>query len=478
MRDLRVDDSIPDITVVCAGHLLTMGQLGDVADGAVAISRSTGTILDVGPRLAVLTAHPNAHVVGDRHSIVLPGFVNCHDHLSEALISGLAETMSLYEWQQRLIRPILPHLTREMARVGALLKGIEMVQSGITCVNDMFNHGTPGSLTTLGAVDGLDELGLRGVFSYAAHDWPDPFPLDSILTEHEALAERTEASPLTGFRLGIATIQSQTDELLAATVRLATQRGWKIHTHVAEVREEITDARIRFGTNTLGRARSFGVLDLDVLCAHCVWVTEADVDLLASHPSSVAHNPLANMILGSGLCPVPRLRSAGIPVGLGTDGCASNDSHDMLQVIKCAALIQKLHHLDPLALTARDVLRMATIDGARSLRLDDQIGSLDVGKRADVVRFSGSGPRLAYIHDPYQQLAYCASPGDVSDVWIDGEPIVVDRQLRTVTVSDIVTAARELAGELVEVAGLQSLLSASARSLHGPQEEPTSMVAP
>ena len=130
------------------------------------------------------------------------------------------------------------------------------------------------------------------------------------------------------------------------------------------------------------------------------------------------------MILASGVCPVPRLRAAGIPVALGTDGAASNDSHDMLQVMKCAALIQKLHHLDPLALSARDVLTMATIEGARALRIDHRVGSLEIGKQADVVRFAGDGVRLAYVHDPYQQLVFCAGPDDVADVWVAGRQVL------------------------------------------------------
>ncbi len=460
MRTHSGPDSARDgglVTVARAGHVLTMGPKGDIADGAVAFDGADGLIRAVGGHSTVRAAFPEASTVGDSRDVLVPGLVNAHDHLSEGLISGIGETMSLYEWQQRLIRPVGPHLTREMARAGTLLKGAEMIRSGITCVNDMFVHANPGSLASLGVADGLEEIGLGGVICFGAHDLPDPLPMSALLEEHEALSERLSQSENVGFRLGIATIHAQTNQLFDASVKLAARHGWKVHTHLAEVREEITEARLAYGTNTLGRGVSAGLLDLDVIFAHCIWVNEPDIDVLTRHASSIVHNPLANMILASGVCPVPRLRAAGIPVALGTDGAGSNDSHDMLQVMKCASLVQKLHHLDPLALTARDVITMATIEGARALRIDDRLGSLEVGKQADVVRFAGDGVRLAYVHDPYQQLVFCAGPDDVADVWVAGRHVLANRRLTTVDEAAVVSEARRLAAELVRLADLGQL---------------------
>lgn len=471
-------DAVPaaGVTVVRGGHLLTMGPAGDIADGAVALEDSDeglGTILAVGPATEVLAAYPGAPVVGGPNDIVVPGFVNGHDHLSESLISGLAETMNLYEWQQKLIAPVVCRLDREMARVGARLKGVEMLQSGITCVNDMFVHTNPGSRATLGVVDGLEEIGLRGVVSYGAFDDPGGLtasPLDEIMAEHEALAARTaETADRVRFRLGVGTIHGQSDTLFRASIAAAADHGWAVHTHLAEVREEITDARIRWGTNTVGRAEAFGLVGIDTVYAHCVWVTEPDISRLtrgdAAGHAAVVHNPVSNMILASGVCPVPRLRAAGIPVGLGTDGSASNDSHDMLQVMKFAALLQKLTFLEPNAMTARDALTMATIDGARALRMDDVVGSLEVGKRGDLVRVAGQGPRLAYIHDPYQALVHCAGTGDVADVWIGGRRVLADRRTVLVDEAAVVDDARRLAAELVEAAGIHDLLGSTSLEL-------------
>ena len=193
-----------------------------------------------------------------------------------------------------------------------------------------------------------------------------------------------------------------------------------------------------------------------MLAAHCVWLDDTDVALLREHDVAVAHNPVSNMILASGVCPVPRLLRDGMTVGLGVDGPASNDSQNMLETMKIAALLQKVHHLQATALTAPQVLDMATAGGARALGVADEVGSLDVGKSADLALFAG--PALAAIHDPYQALVYAASVRDVAHVWVAGEPVVTDGRLVTVDLTDVLPRARELATELAAAAGLDSEL--------------------
>jgi 5-methylthioadenosine/S-adenosylhomocysteine deaminase len=344
-----------------------------------------------------------------------------------------------------------------MARVGAMLKGAELLLSGATCVNDMFCHANLGSMASLGVVDGLEELGLRGVVAFGPDDLAEAErrPVGDFLAEHDALAERCAASDLVGFRLGVGTVLGQSDELLAASARAAREHGWAVHTHLAEVREEVVEARRRWGRSTAERAADVGLFEVPVVAGHAIWVDEAEVGLLAGAGVAVAHNPVANMILGSGVCPLPRLRAAGIPVGIGTDGPASNDSQNLLEAVKAAALLQKVARLDPRAVTASDVLAMATVEGARALGLDGLVGSLEPGKRADVVRLRGDRPGLANVHDPRQQVVYCASPTDVADVWVDGQRRVADGRLRGHDLTGLVEASRPLAAELVTRAGLR-----------------------
>ena len=429
-----------------------MGPAGEVAGGAVAFAG--GAILAVGAAEDLARRFPGAEVVGDRFGIVLPGLVNCHTHLSEALIPGMGEDLTLFEWVARLVAPAGRHLTREMARVGSMLKGAELLLSGVTCVSDMFCHANPGSLASLGSVDGLEALGLRGQVAFGAEDAADPVPPAAVLEEHAALAERCAGAERVGFRLGVGTLLGQTDELLAASAAAARERGWAVHTHLAEVREEVVQARLRWGRSSVERAADVGLLEVPLLAAHCVWLRPAEVERLAAAGVAAVHNPVANMILASGVCPVPALRAAGMPVGLGTDGAASNDGQNMLEAVKAAALLQKVARLDPGALLAGDVLAMATIEGARCLGLDGLVGSLEPGKRADVVRLGGDGPGLANVHDPGQQVVYCASPADVADVWVDGERRVAGGRLVGNDLGELVRASRPLARALVVRASL------------------------
>jgi 5-methylthioadenosine/S-adenosylhomocysteine deaminase len=449
--------ALRSVTVVRGGHVLTMGPVGDLLDGAVAFAG--GEILAVGPFAEVAAEFPAAEVVGDDRGVVLPGLVNAHTHLSEALIPGMGERLTLLEWLAAIIEPVGRHLTREMARVGAMLKGAELLLSGVTCVNDMFVHTHLGSLASLGAVDGLEAMGLRGLIAFGAQDThlqptDHPDPIDACLDEHHALADRCAASPLVGFRLGVGTVLGQSDELLAASVNSAREHGWAVHTHLAEVREELVSARLRWGQTTIDRAADLGLFEVPVLAAHCVWVSSADIQRFAERGVTVVHNPVANMILASGVCPLSSLRQAGIPVGLGTDGAASNDSQNMLEAIKVAALLQKVTRLDARALTGRDVLAMATREGAQALGLETGIGSLEPGKRADIVRLDADRAGLANIHDPYQQVVYCTSPADVADVWVDGAHRVADGHLVDHDLAALVEASRPLAAELVTRADL------------------------
>jgi 5-methylthioadenosine/S-adenosylhomocysteine deaminase len=439
-------------TVVRGGHLLTMGPAGDLAGGAVAFA--DGEILAVGPFGEVAARFPDAEVVGDDHGVVLPGLVNAHTHLSEALIPGMGEDLTLFEWLTRIVVPAGRHLTREMAMVGSMLKGAELLLSGVTCASDMFCHINMGSLASLGAVDGLEAMGLRGVVAFGAEDASDPHPPALFLDEHHALADRCGSAALVGFRMGVGTLLGQSDALLDASARAAREHGWAVHTHLAEVREELVQARLRWGRSAVERAADVGLLDVPVLAAHCVWVSQAEIAALAAAGVAAVHNPVANMILASGVCRLAELRRAGIPVGLGTDGAASNDSQNMLEAVKLAALLQKVAWLDPRAVSADDVLAMATVEGARALGLDGLVGSLEPGKRADVVRLRGDRPSLANVHDPYQQVVYCTSPADVADVWVDGVRRVADGRLVGHDLAALVEASRPLAAELVTRADL------------------------
>ena len=415
--------------------VLTMGPAGDVRDGAVHVS--DGAIRSVGtwPDLSAIV--PAATVIGDGTGIVTPGFVNTHTHLSEALATGMGSELRLFQWGEHIVGPLGEVLTVEDAREGTALRSIELLLSGVTTVNDMFVHGNPREFASVGVVAGLELAGLRGVVSFGAEDLPGgpgtpPWTsVERIIDEHLALEAATRDAELVSFRYGVGTLLGQSDELLRAGVDACRDKGWGVHTHLHETREELAASADRWGRRTAEHADAIGMLSVPIIAGHAVWMLDSDIDLLVRRGVGVAHNPVANMILGSGVAPIRALLAAGIPVGIGTDGAASNDSQNMLEAIKMAALLQKVHALDPGVIDASTVLEMATIGGARALGMDSIIGSLEPGKRADVVLFQGS-VEVAVRHDPAAQLVYGASPRAVSDVLVDGRRIVANHRSATV----------------------------------------------
>ncbi len=451
MSDARAE------TLVRGAWVLAMAPEREaIRDGAVLIGVD-GTLAAVGDAAELEAANPGAVLIGDGDGIVLPGLVNAHTHLTESLITGMAEDASLFEWFARIINPAGEVITRDDMVVGARLRAVEMLRCGVTTVNDMSAYGNVGSLAALGAVDGLAEMGMRGQVSFGAADnFPGGAEVDAIMAEHEALADRIDGEPLIGFRTGIATILALTDKLFERTVAASVENGWAVHTHAAEVREEITESRTNHGHGTVERAYGMGLFDVPVIAAHCIWCTPGEIGLLASKHATVAHNPVSNMLLGSGVMPLQQIRGAGIPVGLGTDGAASNDNQDMFAVLKIAGLLHKVTALDPAALTAPDVLRMATREGAEAMGMGEQIGSLEPGKRADVVLLDGNQPELAAMHDPFQIVVYCATARCVSDVWVDGKRRVSGGEVVDADVRQIVTDARAAAVELAKRADLGS----------------------
>ena len=442
--------------LVRARHVLTSGPAGHVRDGAVAVDGDR--IAAVGPWSELRSRYPAAGVVGDGTGILTPGFVSCHGHYSEGLVTGIGETHTLWEWFVHVVGPIEPFLTREIAYVGALLKGAEAALSGVTTTADMFCHAPGPEPATPGVVAALDELGLRGDLSYGAQDDSNPRPLDLVLAEHAALADAAAGSRRSRFRVGLATVPASSDALIKATVELLSDHP-RLHVHLNEVREEVTQSRMMRGTGSAEYAARAGLLDAQVVAAHCVWLDDTDIGLLRAHDVAVAHNPVSNAILASGVAPVPRLLREGVTVGLGLDGPASNDSQDMLQTLKFAALLQKVHHLQATAMTAPQVLQMATLGGARALGMADLVGSLEVGKQADLVLFAEAGVSLSNVHDPYQEVVYCASPRDVHTVWVAGAPVVVGGDVLGVDLPALLPRARELAVKLAVDAGLDSELA-------------------
>ncbi|MEQ6903600.1 amidohydrolase [Nocardioides sp. YIM 152588] len=428
-----------------------------IEDGAVAIEGDA--IVAVGPWADLSARYPDAEVHGSAYDLVGPGFVNTHGHFSEGLITGIGSDLTLWEWIKDLIEPVRPYFDAERAYWGTLLSAVQMLRSGVTTANDMFVcHPHPDPVTP-GVVRALDEVGLRGVISFGSGDHHENTTIAAELAEHEALLEATLASRLQTFRLGIAAIGAQSDAMLEESVRFAVDRGHGVHIHVQEIREEVTATYQRFGRTVVGQCAEMGLFEAPVLAAHCVWLDRDDRALMAEHGVGVAHNPVANGILASGIAPVAEMHAAGIDVGIGVDGAASNDSQDFLQAMKTAPLLARVRDLQATAMSAKEAYDMATIGGARALRMEAEIGSLEVGKKADVVVFDGEGPTLANVHEPYQALVFVAGSREVKEVWVDGELSLADGEVTLVDPREVAARSREHAAGLVTAAGIGRLSS-------------------
>jgi 5-methylthioadenosine/S-adenosylhomocysteine deaminase len=437
-----------------------------IRDGAVLLDGDR--IAAVGAFAELSAAHPEATVRGGAYDVVTPGFVNTHGHFSEGLITGIGSQYTLWEWLNALISHVNPVMTRDKAYAGTMLQGIQMLRSGVTTANDMFcSDPIPGAPATPGVVQALEELGLRGVVSFGSGDVDRGFGATPILEEFDALREAAEASRYSSFRVGVSSIGRYTDATWQEHVDYAVAGGHGVHVHFHEVREEVTAARQRTGRTAIGYAEATGMFEVPVIAAHSVWMDREDRETYAANGVGVAHNPVANGILASGIAPVAELRALGIPVGIGVDGPASNDSQDFLQAMKTAALLARIRDLQATAMSAREAFEMGTIGGARALRMDDEIGSLEPGKRADVVVFDGESPTLANVHDPFQAVVFVAGSREVKDVWVDGELSLADFDVTRVDVREAVARARPLARQLVEQAGLERLSALTGAPLDG-----------
>jgi 5-methylthioadenosine/S-adenosylhomocysteine deaminase len=344
---------------------------------------------------------------------LLPGLVNSHTHAAMTLLRGYADDLPLKEWLEERIWPAERHVDVDDVRAGTLLAAAEMLAAGVTTFADMYLHMD-------GVAEAVERSGIRAVLAHGMFSALGPVDetvedvADFVRRWHGAADGRISAM------FAPHAIYTCTPELLREAAAAARDLGVGLHTHLAETKVEVEQVRAEHGASPVQVAADTGVLDAGALAAHCVWVDDHDIDLLVDAGTGVAHNPRSNMKLASGVAPVGRLLGAGLDVGLGTDGAASTNQVTMFEEMRTASLLQKVSRDDPSALPAEDVLRMATIGGARAVGLDDHIGSLTPGKRADVVVLRLDRPGTVPWHDPWSAVVYSAQDQDAEWVFCDG----------------------------------------------------------
>ncbi len=414
-----------------------------IRDGYVAVEG--GRIVSVGRRSSMPPVSAE-EVVEGRGMVALPGLVNAHTHVAMTLLRGLASDRPLDEWLREIWR-VEARMGPEDVLDGARLGILEMLLSGTTTFSDMYFHEDSVARAAL-------ESGVRAVLSYGMIDAPgwerDPDKTVKELREAERFIEEWHMAGGGRIKTAVGPHAPYTcsEELLRASAELARSRGLRLHIHLSETRREVEELSERAGERPPSYLNSLGVLGPNVLAAHGVWLDREEISLLASKGASVVHCPASNLKLASGIAPIADMLREGVNVALGTDGPASNDSLDMFREMRLAALLQRGSRLDSRALTSWDVLRMATVNGARALGLVDEIGTLEAGKRADLILVDLRKPHLSTHRDPVSALVFSATGDDVDTVIIDGRVIVRARRVMTMDAREVVERASRAAARL------------------------------
>jgi 5-methylthioadenosine/S-adenosylhomocysteine deaminase len=374
---------------------------------------------------------PAARVVDAGGGFILPGLINAHTHAAMVLFRGLADDLPLMEWLQRYIFPAeARYVDEEFVTWGTELACLEMLRGGITTFVDMYYFESAVAAA-------VDRCGMRAVLGETLIDFPAP---DNATWDEAVAATRRFADRWRGHRRITAAVAPHAAYTvsaahLVAAHALAEELDAPLLIHLAEDRAEIDDIRARTGRGPIEYLAGLGILDGRMLAAHVVWPTVEEIALLARSGVGVAHCPQSNMKIAAGIAPVPAMLEAGLAIGLGTDGAASNNDLDLWEEMDTAAKLHKVASGDPTVVDARTALRMATIDGARALGLDGELGSLEVGKRADIVVAAADGYHQTPHYDPYSALVYSTKASDVRQVVVDGRLVVADGRVTTLDVA-------------------------------------------
>jgi 5-methylthioadenosine/S-adenosylhomocysteine deaminase len=368
--------------------------------------------------------------------IVLPGLINTHTHLSMTLMRNYADDLAFWPWLLERIKPLEDHLIPEDVRIGARLGLAELIRGGTTCFHDMYFHLDE-------VADEVASAGLRARLCGALFDNSGRGEqlLRAAVDLHDQWHGRANGRVTVGLAPHSAYLCSA--PYLQEILREAKRLACGLHVHVAETEREVAESRQRYGRTPVQQLAELGCFAVPTVAAHGIYVDDADCRLLREGRVSVAHNPGSNLKLANGIAPVQMLLEQGINVSLGTDGAASNNNLNLFEEMHLAALLQKWLRRDAEALPAREVLRMATIRGAEALGLESSIGSLEVGKQADVIIVDAAQPHLAPRHDPVALLVYSAQAADVCTVLVDGEILMEDRVLTTLDEDSLLALATE-----------------------------------
>ena len=383
-------------------------------------------------------------IIDAEGKILLPGLINTHTHLSMTLFRGLADDLSLDEWLNDNIWPIEANLNGDYCYIGALLGVIELIKSGTTTFSDMYFYMED-------VAKAVEESGIRAVLSYGMIDFDDEEKRKAELEENLKLIQKCNNTAYGRIKVffGPHSPYTASEELLKKVRSLADENNIGIHIHVSETQKEIEDVTSQKGLRPFEYLDSIGFLGPDVVCAHCVWLNENEINIIKEKNVKISHNPCSNMKLASGIAPISTLLDNDICVGIGTDGASSNNNLDLIEELKIASLLQKVSTLNPKVLTSDDALAMGTINGARALGLDDEIGTIEVGKKADLILIDTNNANMVPDSSNLSSnIIYSANGSNVDTTICNGQILMENRKLTTLNEEEIYEKAKKAIVEL------------------------------
>lgn len=429
--------------IVANGTVLTMDAERRVLRPASVVV-DAGRIVAIGEPRGVTERWHAAKTIDATGRVVLPGLINTHTHAPMVLYRGLADDLPLMEWLHNYIFPAeAATVTPEFVRVGTRLAVLEMIRSGTTTYADMYYFEEEIARVT-------KQAGLRGVLGQTIIEFPAPdarTPIEGLRRAESFIAQYVNDALITPAVAPHSTYTLARESLVASR-ELATEYAVPLLLHLAETDAEQQVTEERFGQRPVGVLNALGLWGPRIVAAHGVWVTPEEISLLARHRVGIAHNPESNMKLSSGAAPVLAYLAAGVKVGLGTDGAASNNDLDMFEAMRQAALLHKLVTRNPTAISAQQALEMATIDGARVLGLEQRVGSLEVGKAADMIVVKLDQARHTPMYDPVSHMVYVARGDDVDTTIVEGRVLMEAGRVVSLPESQVISDARQ-AGEMV-----------------------------
>ncbi len=424
--------------ILSGKYLLTMDEDNSILENGGLMIKGD-RIVEVGDGAELIEKYPDADVLAEEHGLIMPGLVNTHTHAAMSCFRGLADDLPLMQWLQDYIFPREAQLSGEIVYHSTLLSICEMIKSGTTGFCDMY-------LFASDVARAAAESGMRAWLGEVLYDFPSPNygELENGFSYMDKLFADYDNHDLLTITVNPHAVYTCSPELLTRLSQVARDRDAVYHIHLSENREEVETCRERYGCSPVQHLEQLGLLNERVLAAHCVMLEDDEIALLAERGVKVTHCPESNMKLASGTAPVVKMLEAGGCVSIGTDGAASNNDVDMFGEMNSVAKIHKVARMDPTAMDAATTLQAATMGGARALGAESLIGSLEPGKKADVIVLDLNKPHLTPIYNPVSHLVYAARGGDVVHSIINGQLVMRNRKIETIDEQAVLTEMEKI----------------------------------